>query len=609
MAKFSANCDKIGIMVSRKKLIFWIIIFIFLFTVCFGYYYSDKFFPNTHINGVRVGGMTYPEAEMRIKTALDNIEIKGIDLEFIKSDRVKKINIPAYVTGFTPDTVIEYFNIGDSEEIIKRAYERGREPSFVVRWFKRIWSLFFKKTFTIPYSIQQESIFSLLERELNGFITSPQNAEFRESPEGIIIAKEKPGADMDLKKAAEEMNRALFDAKNEVLSFEVNQIAPPITAADLAPKLEFANAVAKSVNLEFRNEPYWWRAKGPILATWIAINNGGKETIVANNKKLENFVRADIIPSIEGKMANSRFEMRGGKLEEIAPGVEGFDVNFEELKADVETELRRIYSDYQENKLKRESLVIPLTIEKVLPKITKETIEQYKIKDLVGRAKTSFAGSSAARINNIKIGVSKLNGILIAPGEEFSAVEAIGKVDEEAGYKKEFVIKLDKSVEEFGGGLCQIATTLFRLALDAGLSVTERQNHSYVVGYYGPGLDATIYGPHPDLRFVNDTENYILLQGMVESSNLIFELYGKKDGRMVSISEPRIRDKISPPDTKYILSPDLPLAYKKCTERRREGLTAEADYRVEYADSSVHEQTFVSEYKPWQEVCLFGTRF
>jgi vancomycin resistance protein YoaR len=108
---------------------------------------------------------------------------------------------------------------------------------------------------------------------------------------------------------------------------------------------------------------------------------------------------------------------------------------------------------------------------------------------------------------------------------------------------------------------------------------------------------------------VNDTGNYILLQGIVENGNLTFELYGRKDGRKVTISEPRIRDKISPPDTKYILTADLPLAQKKCTERRREGLTAEADYRVEYADSSVHEQTFVSEYRPWQEVCLFGTRF
>jgi vancomycin resistance protein YoaR len=312
---------------------------------------------------------------------------------------------------------------------------------------------------------------------------------------------------------------------------------------------------------------------------------------------------------IEGKMINSRFEMRNGELIEIIPGRAGLEINFDKLKTDIEKEVQRIYLDHLAGKLKTETLAIKFTIEKVLPKITKESIERHNIVDLIGRAKTSFAGSSSARINNIKIGVSRLNGILIAPGEEFSAVRAIGEVNEEGGYQKEFVIKVDKSVEEFGGGLCQIATTLFRLALDSGLLITERQNHSYVVGYYGPGLDATIYGPYPDLKFVNDTENYILLQGMVEGNDLIFEFYGRKDGRKITISEPRIRDKISPPDTKYILTSDLPLAEKKCTEKRRDGLTAEVDYLVEYADSSVRTQTFVSEYKPWQEVCFLGMRF
>lgn len=594
---------------SAGTYLFKAMIIAFVLVFCFEYYYSDKFYPRTFINDAAVGGMTYAEAREKIGTLLENIKLNGFDLEFVRGNIVRKINIPASVTGFTPDTVVEYFSINDIEETIKRAYDRGREPSLIARWYGKISSLFFKKTFAIPYSIQKEAVFSLLKRELNGFLNGPQNAEFIEKGGKIAVSEEKFGADMDYEKAVSGMDGVLSNANAEDLKFEVNLIAPLITAEDLKLKLEFANDLSKSINLEFKNGPYWWRARGPILATWLTVNNDDKERIEVRGDKLKNFVGMNIDLPIDEKMTNSRFEMRNGKLTEIVPGKPGLEVNFDKLKGGIERELQKIYQDHNGKKIKPKTLEIEFTIEKILPRVTKETVEQYKITDLIGRAKTSFAGSSAARISNIKLGTSKLNGILLAPGEEFSAVKGIGEVNEKAGYKKEFVIKMDKSVEEFGGGLCQVATTLFRLALDTGLSITERQSHSYVVGYYGPGLDATIYGPHPDLKFINNTENYILLQGIVENSNLIFEFYGIKDGRKVFISEPRIRDKISPPDTKYILTADLPLAQKKCTERRREGLTAEADYRVEFADSSVYEQTFISEYKPWQEVCLFGTRF
>ena len=250
---------------------------------------------------------------------------------------------------------------------------------------------------------------------------------------------------------------------------------------------------------------------------------------------------------------------------------------------------------------------ITIEITREEPKVTNETIGQYNIRDLVGFSKTSFRGSSADRIKNIKVGAEKLNGRLIAPGEEFSAVDAIGYVTEEAGYVKEFVIKDNKSVKELGGGLCQIATTLFRLALNAGLPITERVSHRYVVGYYGPGLDATIYGPHPDLRFVNDTGHYLLLQSRVSGTDLIFELYGKNDGREVRISEPILSNRIPAPSTKYVSTTDLPLYAEKCSETPRGGVTADVTYRVALPNGGIREQIFNSVYQPWQKVCLVGT--
>ncbi|MHB9019870.1 MAG: VanW family protein [Minisyncoccota bacterium] len=585
------------------------IIIIFILILSFEYYYSDKFYPHIFINNIEIGGMTLSQAREKIIIPIENIKTNGFNLEFIRGNNIKKVNIPLALTGFTSDTVVEYFSIENTEETIRKAYEWGREPSLISRWFKKIFYSLSEKRFVVPHSVKKEAVFSLLKRELNGFLNGPQNARFIESGGEIAITEGKFGADVDYEKIVNSIENALFDINTEDLKFEVKLIAPPITAEDLKLKLNFVNKLSRSINLEFWNGPYWWRARGPILATWLTLNNEDKGIIKIADDKLKNFVRINVDLPIKENMTNSRFEMKNNELVETIPGQAGLEIDFNRLKGDIEKEIQRIFQEYNENKIKPETIKIQFTIEKVPPKITKETIAEYKITDLIGKAQTSFSGSSAARITNIKIGTSKLNGILIAPGEEFSAVKTIGEVTEEEGYKKEFVIKMDKSVEEFGGGLCQIATTLFRLALNTGLSITERQNHSYVVGYYGPGLDATIYGPHPDLRFINNTENYILLQGIVEKNTLTFEFYGRKDGRKISISEPRVRDKISPPDTKFVLTADLPLAQKKCTERRREGLTTETDYRVEYADSSIHEETFISEYKPWQEVCLLGTRF
>jgi vancomycin resistance protein YoaR len=133
---------------------------------------------------------------------------------------------------------------------------------------------------------------------------------------------------------------------------------------------------------------------------------------------------------------------------------------------------------------------------------------------------------------------------LIKPEEEFSFNKIIGKVSPKKGYLPELVIKNNRTVAEYGGGLCQISTTCFRAALYSGLPITERRPHAYAVKYYNPqGTDATIYPPHPDLRFINDTPNYILIQTKIEGNILTFDFYGTDDGREVKIIGPYSYDK------------------------------------------------------------------
>lgn len=167
--------------------------------------------------------------------------------------------------------------------------------------------------------------------------------------------------------------------------------------------------------------------------------------------------------------------------------------------------------------------------------------ERLGLRELIGEGRTNFRGSPKNRVFNINRSLKQYDGVMIAPGEEFSFVEYLGEVDGEHGYLPELVIRNNKTEPEFGGGICQVSSTMFRAAIYSGLKITERRQHSYPVQYYKPyGMDATIYIPKPDLRFQNNTSGYILIQPVVEGTELIFQFYGTSDGRKISVDGPHI---------------------------------------------------------------------
>ncbi len=112
--------------------------------------------------------------------------------------------------------------------------------------------------------------------------------------------------------------------------------------------------------------------------------------------------------------------------------------------------------------------------------------------------------------------------------------------------------------------------------------------------------------PHPDVRFINDTGNYLLLQGRIEGSNLILEFYGKKDGRQISISDPVITDTIPALPTRYVYTSDLPAGVQQCSESPHIGMTADVTYHVAYPSGKINDQEFNSVYSPWGTICLVG---
>jgi vancomycin resistance protein YoaR len=183
--------------------------------------------------------------------------------------------------------------------------------------------------------------------------------------------------------------------------------------------------------------------------------------------------------------------------------------------------------------------VIDLIVDYVEPGLTLAKFKKLEIEELLAEGESDFAGSSSSRMHNIRVAAAKYSGLLIPPDETFSFNELLGDVNAKAGYLPELVIKNKRIIPEYGGGICQVSSTLYKAALSAGLGIVERRSHSVTIRYYSPqGLDATIYPGIVDLKFKNDTDEYILIQSEIEGTKLKFEIYGKNDGREVTIDGP-----------------------------------------------------------------------
>ncbi|MBN2307105.1 VanW family protein [Candidatus Peregrinibacteria bacterium] len=201
---------------------------------------------------------------------------------------------------------------------------------------------------------------------------------------------------------------------------------------------------------------------------------------------------------------------------------------------------------------------LPLLREDPVVTVLSDKLKEFGIKELISGGETDFSYSPYNRISNINTGLSKFSGHIVKPGEEFVFGNVLGPVDASTGFLRELVIKGDKTVPEFGGGLCQVSTTAYRAVLAAGYPVTARRNHSYAVSYYKPlGLDATVYPPEVEMKFINDTPHYMLIQSFTVGNKAYYNFYGQKTNRTVHMIGPYYGGWFAPPAERVEYSPNL----------------------------------------------------
>ncbi len=255
---------------------------------------------------------------------------------------------------------------------------------------------------------------------------------------------------------------------------------------------------------------------------------------------------------------------------------------------------------------------IDLSFQTSEPKHSLADVNTLGISERIGIGESEYAHSIPNRVKNVSLTTSKIHAKIVNPGQEFSFNQYLGEVSAKTGFLPAYVIKEGQTVLGDGGGVCQVSSTLFRAVLNSGLPVTERRGHSYRVGYYEenskPGFDATVYSPHPDFRFRNDTDTPILVNAVADPKTLsmYIELWGKSDGRKAEVINYKQWDAQPAPAPMYQDDPTLPPGKLKQIDFAAPGLKTSFDYVVTYPDGRKQTKNFATSYIPWRAVYLRG---
>jgi len=242
--------------------------------------------------------------------------------------------------------------------------------------------------------------------------------------------------------------------------------------------------------------------------------------------------------------------------------------------------------------------------------VTRADIEALLPLKLISEGQSGFWGSKAARVQNIRVATSRFNGVVAPAGEVFSFVGSLGPVNVANGYSESLVIYGDRTLLGPGGGVCQVSTTFFRAAFWGGFPIIERHPHSYRIAYYEPplGLDAAVFSPVVDVKFLNDTDTPILILTECDEANakLYFRFYGKPTGRQVTLEGPITSNPVPAGEPIYEQDPTLAPGERVQVETAHDGLDVTLYRVVKQGDTILSKDKFFSRYMPWPARYLVG---
>ncbi len=437
----------------------------------------DTFYPNYHINGIAVGGMTVEQASQALAAELP----EQVMTLHCGGNPVK--------SGWPSDSLppVTLGELGYTEErcgaIAQRLFDQQKSCGFFSQGSRFLSALFSSTGETVSDEDMDASVFqeqvTRLAREL---ALEPQDTTYSIGENSISITKAVNGRSVKEDALAEALIHAIrtYGTQGELIAY--------ISFAHFNPWNLTAQAIHDEVAAEMKNAGYDPETK-----------------------------------SITPERLGAEFDVDAAQkaLDAAAPG---------------------------------ETVEIPATIE--YPRVTAEQLKGVLFRDVLGEARTKVGGT-AARISNVKLSASSINGYVMNTGDVFSYNGVVGQRTAANGYQPAPAYVKGETVDEIGGGICQTSSTLYLACLRGNLEITERHAHRYIPAYIAAGMDATVSWGGPDYKFTNDTDYPIKIVTSYEGGYLTVKVLGTN---ATGITAKMTNEKLSTTDFQVVYEDDPTLA-------------------------------------------------
>jgi vancomycin resistance protein YoaR len=571
---------------ARKRLAWqWSLVVVALLAIAtlvlgFGFAGSSKTLPpGATIAGVAVGGLSSNEAVARLEARYE--ALKTTPAVFTAGPRRWRIR---------PNEMVLEIDWRAAVETARRQGD-GVAP---VRGLRRIGTRIFGADVTPRAQVST----AVLAHDLDGMerrINRPQrDAAIRLRGLQPELDRGATGRTLDREAAARLIVSSLVSLDRSATALPLRISQPKVTAARLTPVLaKVRTAVSAPVRLTLGTTR--WRLPRWRIAKLLELPQNGSTTLTIGGAEANAFFKR-FRAQVDHKAVDAQFVVLSGDRVQVRPAQPG-------LQLDVAAAAKAILAAA----LAPSDRVARLVVEKSRPE---RTTREARAMGITGRVAgyTTYYGGEPNRIHNVQLVARLIDGALIAPNTTFSFNGTTGERSADKGFLEAPVIINGELQTGLGGGVCQVSTTVFNAAFEAGLPIESRTNHALYIDHYPQGRDATVNYPDIDLKFKNDTGKWLLVRTFVGSSALTVKLYGTPQGRRVE-SETTPLELTGPPSVKRVPDPAVWRGEQVTEEGGQPSRRTSVTRRV-YAGSGklMSETTWTSWYRSEPQVIRYGTK-
>jgi vancomycin resistance protein YoaR len=540
------------------------------------------------VAGIDVGGMRPAQAKASLAAALAQRAKRPVVVKYKESSW--EISSEQVGLGFDEDAQVKAaMDVGRDKDFLRAALVRAR-----------CWTRGVDVSATpISPSAQMDEVLGKIAEKTD---IEPIDASVHLDATSARVVEGKDGVGLDRPVASRRILMAFAGPGSRTVEAPVTVRARKITSDQAGAAASVAEKMLSGpVTVTFEQKK--WTFSAVEVSAWLdfrAVEDSGTgkwslEPFVSPEKASLPITKA-LGTNVGRPAKNAEFKAADGRVT-IVPSQDGVGPDVGDLALTLTVELKDSSADR----------VVELRTSTTQPAITTEKAQTMGIKERISSYTTTYPSGNRPRVNNIHLLGDALDGTLVAPGGIFSFNGTAGERTAAKGYQEAGAIVNGKLVPQFGGGVCQVGTTIFNAVFESGLPVVERRNHSFFISHYPAGRDATVSWGGPDFKFKNDTPNWILVVVGYTNSSITIALYGTDPGYEVT-SERGPWTNIRPYKIEKIDDPLLYMGMSRVEDAGVQGRSCIVKRTVSKDGNVLRTDSFVSNYKPKTEVIRVGTK-